>query len=366
MQRVASELLAVLRRKPGVTLHELVMRSTWSRTHFRILPFLFTCYVRLRKLIKNRDLDAVLFSSMVTGTLTIPLRSLLKHYGIRTGVIVHGLDVTTPLGVYQRVVRRVFRSADVILPVSKATGDACVERGLNPDRLCVIHNGVDTERFPEPGTRLQMRAEMLAEFKIDSHTMPGDAFIVCSVGRHVKRKGFAWFIRNVMPSLPENVHYWLVGEGPERSEIARSVREKMLTERVHLLGKISDVQLQALYRGADLFVMPNISVPGDMEGFGIVMLEAGLNGLPSVAAEIEGIREVIKEGKNGVFVASGDSTGFVTAITRFLEDSDLLEETREHAFRYTKHTFGWDTVADQYIRACSRHTLEAMTRESNS
>ncbi len=353
MQRVASELLATLQHKPGVVLHVLAMKSTWASTHIRIAPFLFTTFLRLRKLVKNGDVDAILFSSMVTGTLTIPLRRIMEHHRIRSGVIVHGLDVTTPVGVYQMVIRKVFRSADVILPVSRATGDACIERGLDPDRIRVIHNGVDTERFPQPGARSQMRAELLAMFEVGPDIMPNNAFIVCSVGRQVKRKGFAWFIRNVMPSLPENVHYWLAGEGPERSLIERAVREEMLTERVHLLGKISDVQLKALYRGADLFVMPNIPVSGDMEGFGIVMLEAGLNGLPSVAAEIEGIREVIKEGENGVFVASGDRLGFVSAIKRFLEDSDVLERARVRAFRYTRNTFGWDTIADQYVRACS-------------
>lgn len=354
MQRVASELMATLQHRPDLVVHVLAMRSTWAWTHIRIAPFLFATYLRLRKLIKNGDLDAILFSSMVSGTLTIPLRPLLERHRIRSGVIVHGLDVTTAFGVYQMVVRNVFLSAEVIFPVSQATGDACIERGLSPEHVCVIHNGVDTERFPQLGARLQMRTELLAEFKIAADDMPRDAFIVCSVGRQVRRKGFSWFIRNVMPSLPENVHYWLAGEGPERSAIERAVREEKLTERVHLLGKISDIQLQALYRGADLFVMPNIPVPGDMEGFGIVMLEAGLNGLPSVAAKIEGIREVIKEGENGVFVDSGDSTGFVSAITRFLEDSDLLERAHVQANRYTRDTFGWDTIADQYVQVCSQ------------
>ena len=58
-----------------------------------------------------------------------------------------------------------------------------------------------------------------------------------------------------------------------------------LAERVRILGRVGEELLATLYSGADLFVMPNIPVPGDMEGFGVVMLEAGLNGLPVLAAD---------------------------------------------------------------------------------
>ena len=85
--------------------------------------------------------------------------------------------------------------------------------------------------------------------------------------------------------------------------------------RVRCLGKISEDELVELYRRGQLFVMPNIVVPGDMEGFGIVMLEAGACGLPTLAADLEGIRDVIDEGINGWFAPTEDADAFASGFS---------------------------------------------------
>ncbi len=195
-----------------------------------------------------------------------------------------------------------------------------------------------------------MRAEMLAALSDDQLSLPVNALLLCSVGRQVKRKGFAWFIEHVLPRLPENVHYWLAGDGPETENIRQTAAHHGVSHRVRLLGRISDEHLSLLYRGADLFVMPNIPVPGTMEGFGVVMLEAGLSGLPAIASRLEGIQDVITESKNGHFVESGDAEGFLTAITQYYEDRSQLITASENAATYTASTFGWEAVAEQYVQ----------------
>ena len=85
-------------------------------------------------------------------------------------------------------------------------------------------------------------------------------------------------------------------------------------DRVRRLGRISEEELIELYRRGQLFIMPNIVVPGDMEGFGIVMLEAGACGLPNLAADLEGIRDVIEDGVNGWFAPSEDANAFAARI----------------------------------------------------
>ena len=154
-----------------------------------------------------------------------------------------------------------------------------------------------------------------------------------------------------MPQLPPHVHYWLGGDGPEAGAIQAAIGANGLQDRVRLLGRLGDGQLKELYQGADLFVMPNIPVEGDMEGFGIVMLEAAINGLPTVAARLEGIREVITDGANGYFVESGDVEGYVRRILALDADraqlASLSSSSREHVAR----TFGWDAVASHYVDA---------------
>jgi phosphatidylinositol alpha-1,6-mannosyltransferase len=107
--------------------------------------------------------------------------------------------------------------------------------------------------------------------------------------------------------------------------------------------------LSELRAAADLFVMPNIPVAGDMEGFGVVMLEAGLAGLATVASDLEGIRDVITEGVNGHLVSPLDATAFAGRIRHYVEDRDALARLSGAARRHVVSTFAWPAVADRYV-----------------
>ena len=350
MQRVATELHHALSLLPDVTLDSQILYSSWERVHQRVPFFLMKTALKLRRVAKEHSVDAVLFSSMVTASLTPISKKHLNKAGIKTAAIVHGQDVTTPFGLYQRFVPRVFNSIDAILPVSRATGEQCLERGLPPSKLHVVPNGVSLERFAPLEDRAQMRKELISKINQDSSQLPEKALLLCSVGRQVKRKGFTWFIEHVLPQLPDDVHYWLAGDGPETELIRDTAIKAGVSNRVRLLGRVSDEELALLYRGADLFMMPNIPVAGTMEGFGVVLLESGLNGMPAIAARLEGIQDVIQEGKNGHFVESGDADGFTKAILRYYHDRDSLSSLSHHAAVYTRDTFSWQAVARSYVR----------------
>ena len=109
--------------------------------------------------------------------------------------------------------------------------------------------------------------------------------------------------------------------------IQAAIENNSLQDRVRLLGRMGDAELTQLYQCADVFVMPNIPIPGDMEGFGIVMLEAAMNGLPAVAARLEGIREVITPGKNGYFVETGGVAGYVSRLNSLDSDREAPKRT---------------------------------------
>jgi len=348
MQRVAMELDAAVRRvgtKEGLSDYDtLFLEASWKWVHILAVPFLIKTWITLRRRIRRRDVDVILFSSMVTAALAVPLKKHLRKHGVKAAAIVHGQDVTKPVKVYQNFVPRVFDALDLVMPVSGPTGEACQERGLPPSKCAVVHNGVQLDRFPVPTVPAGARANQPFRAELGE-----DAVLLCSVGRQVKRKGFAWFIEHVMPRLPENVHYWLGGDGPEGEAIQTAIDHAQLGDRVRLLGRLGDEQLKDLYQGADLFIMPNIPVPGDMEGFGIVMLEAAINGLPTVAARLEGIKEVITDGQNGWFVESGDVDGYVDRILSLTNDRTSLANLSLSAREHVASTFGWDAVAGQYL-----------------
>jgi len=347
MQRVARELHDALERSGDVRLHPVVMRATWAETHRRVGPFLASSLMRLRRMFGSGDIDAVLYSSMITAALDPLLRRLRQRQGVGAGVIVHGLDVTTPTRLWQWYVRRVFRSVDRVFPVSRATADACMKRGLELSRVYVVPNGVDVARFG--GERETAGARDRLATIPGLSNLPPDAFVLASVGRHVERKGFAWFAGNVMQLLGETVHYVIAGEGPESARIGEAASAAGVAGRVHLPGRLSESDLLRLYAGADVFVMPNVRVRGDMEGFGVVLLEAALSGTPAVAAAIDGILDVITPGENGVLVESGDAAAFAGAIRRYNEDRALLGEASRRARSHTTANFGWDAIARRYV-----------------
>jgi phosphatidylinositol alpha-1,6-mannosyltransferase len=310
---------------------------------------------------ERREIDAVLFSSMVTASLAIPLKAHLRRCGVLTAAIVHGRDVTLDIPFYQRFVPRVFSAVDAVLPVSRATGEACLQRGLGRRKLYIVPNGVATHRFTSTGSNGSARKLLLRQYA--DQNLPERGLLLCSVGRQVKRKGFAWFVSEVMPLLPDDVHYWLAGDGPEMDDILAAAEKKGVRHRIRLLGRVSEHDLELLYAASDLFVMPNIPVAGDMEGFGVVMLEAGLSGLPTIGSRLEGITDVIDEGQNGHLVPSGDAWGFSEAIMQYYRDHERHSQAKRRAENYVRHGFSWSAIADRYVNVL--HALSTPARVSD-
>lgn len=350
MQRVAVEQRAALERIPEVELSSIVLESSSRWTGIRTVPFLLGLLREIPRRVKRDRIDAVLFSSMVTASAALPLRRLLARNGITTGVIPLGLDVTLPNPAYQRLVPRVFGALDLLFPISRATADACLTRGARPGQILVVPCGADPSRFSDPTDRAAGRRALVEALReLGEPALPEGAKLLFSVGRHQERKGFHWFIDQVMPRLPDDVVYLLGGTGPMTPVIRQAVARHRLEGRVRILGRLAEDTLATCYRGAELFIMPNIPVPGDMEGFGVVMLEAGLSGLPVLAANIEGIRDVVEPGQNGELLPAQEVGAWVAALSRALENGDSRDEAAARARRFTSEHFSWDAIAGQFI-----------------
>lgn len=347
MQRVATELHSALQGRDEVAMRTLALRSSWKWVHIKAVPFLASLAVRLGREAVVHRADTILFSSMTTALPLLFAGPALKKKGVRLAAIAHGLDVTDPNPAYQMAVRRLCGMLDAVMPVSHATGEQLIARGLPGERLHVVPNAVDLDRFKGVAASRGERERLEIT---GAPPLPEDAFLLVTVGRQVRRKGFAWFIENVMPELPKRVVFWLAGDGPERESIEAAIERMGLQRRVCCLGKISETELVELYRRGQLFVMPNIVVPGDMEGFGIVMLEAGACGLPTLAADLEGIRDVIDEGVNGWFAPTEDADAFAARIQALLDDPEALRAAGKRTAEYVTSTFPWNRTAERYLQ----------------
>jgi phosphatidylinositol alpha-1,6-mannosyltransferase len=302
--------------------------------------FLVNLLITLPQKARSHNVDLILFSSMVTASLAYFLQNRIGQPMV---TINHGRDVTLDNAVYQKFVPHVFRALDGVISVSRATRQECIKRGMKAEGGVALPNGFDLAMMDDLPDKYAARSILKDQFSIDFTRKK----VLLTVGRQVKRKGHDWFIRKIFSKLPANVLYLVVGSGPESAKLKKLVKQHGLQNRIFLLGRQPERLLKLAYKAADIFIMPNIPVEGDMEGFGIVLLEANLAETPVVASNLEGIKDVVKNGRNGQTVTPLHADEFAETTCELL-DSDL-EELGRKARQYVQQNFGWERVSKKYL-----------------
>jgi len=341
MQNVSIQLVDALGKNEQVELKTIIQRAPWKGIGIATTIFLFKLLRLIPKAVREFNPDVILFSSMVTAGV-IPFLS--KNIDKPMVTINHGQDVTLPFWVYQKYLPVVFNKLSGVISVSQATRVACIERGMEPEKGVVLPNGLDrrrTSNLPEKGAA---RKKLMEHFGIKPI---GEGFLLLTVGRQVKRKGHAWFIQEVLPRLKHKVNYLVIGDGPEFENIKEVAEKSEFKNSIFLTGRQPDEILKSAYSGSDLFVMPNIPVDGDMEGFGIVLLEANQAGVPAIASDLEGIQDVIEQGVNGYRIPHGKPELFAQKIDQVLENE--LGRLSESSKKYVLDRFSWDTIIKEYV-----------------
>jgi phosphatidylinositol alpha-1,6-mannosyltransferase len=146
---------------------------------------------------------------------------------------------------------------------------------------------------------------------------------VLSVGRLVPNKGHDRLVRAIAAVRAGGVaiELTIVGSGPEEPALRALITELGLREVAHVAGGVSDDELASLYDAADVFALLSVPVGGEVEGFGIVFLEANAHGLPVVAGRSGGSQEAVAHGVSGFVVDNHDEA--VAALTTLATDPDL-------------------------------------------
>lgn len=248
------------------------------------------------------------------------LRPVLRLTGVRSAVMVMGLDVTYENRVYRRLVPTALRQADLVIAISEATRQATIATGVDPGRIAVLRLGVDppTERLDPAASRSRVE---------ESISLGPDRVLLVTLGRLVARKGVRWFVSEVLPLLGPDVHYVVAGDGPELEPIRAAAVAAGVAGRVHLLGGVDDTVREDLLAACDLFVQPNVTVPGDMEGFGLVTIEAAMRDALVVAADLEGIKDAVLPDRTGILVESGDAAAWASTLNALVADRPAMERT---------------------------------------
>jgi glycosyltransferase involved in cell wall biosynthesis len=229
--------------------------------------------------------------------------------------------------------RMTYRRAAETIVLTSAFRQVLVQRyGVRPWNVSVEPPGVDLEHF-SPGAAAAARAEF---------GLAPDIFVAATVRRLVPRMGLeilidAW--SQAIDDLPAGSALLIAGDGPLRNRLSAIAAERGVADSVHVLGPVSDRQLVALYRAADVAVVPTI----EHEGFGLVVIEAAACGTPSIVTAVGGLPEAIAGLDPSLILAPGDAAALRDRLLRAQVDRPTRAATRAYAER-----FGWSNVAERH------------------
>ncbi|MDD5396790.1 MAG: glycosyltransferase family 4 protein [Candidatus Moranbacteria bacterium] len=304
-----------------------------------MLPFFLLVYAPLRILFSTKKYDALLLGSGILGNVSWLIKKVTKKPVV---IVTHGLDLTWKNKLYQKLWVKIFiPSADKLVAVGNETIGVGVARGIAEKKFVFIPNGVDTEKHLIDSSRAEIE-------KIVGKQLENKKILLTS-GRLAKRKGVAWFINNVMPKLDQDFLYVIAGDGKDRQNIEQAISNNGLENRVVTLGYVTDEDRNKLWNACDLFVQPNIKVPGDMEGFGISVIEAGACRLPVLASDMEGLKDAIKDGKNGFLVESENAQAYVDKINELFANGSPREIFGESVRNFVIENYQWKHIAQIYL-----------------
>ena len=304
------------------------------------------------------------------GSMGVACLWLLKQTKIPVIVTFHGLDMTLSSSIFQKILIPKLRNYSAAICVSEYTRKEALLRGFDENSTVTIKNGVDIGMGGTPVKSNECVEMLKTKYDIDV----SQKRIVFTMGRPVKRKGFSWFLNNVLPLLDNDIVLLMAGPIRKNPSVFRralqyvtgkisptlqlvlgmdSDANNMLnalanTENAHHLGSVPYPDLLQLLSLADIFIMPNISVHGDEEGFGLVALEANMRGTFVLASGIEGIAEAVIDGKNGFHLPSGDTQAWTDKIHEVLNDGEALNLLSLHAKAYAQENYSWNRMVDNY------------------
>lgn len=265
---------------------------------------------------------------------------VVKHVlGARLVCFVHGEDVEIArFSREQRwLVERVIGAADRLVCNSSNSRSLLREHwNTSSDRMVVLRPGIDTNRFRPSTDRERVRAELGWN----------DKHVILTLSRLDARKGHDRMIA-AMPRVLERVpdaFYAIVGDGLNANALKAQVAALGLEGRVHFYGGCSDDALVEFCQSCDLFVLPNRQIGGNMEGFGIVLLEAQACGAPVIAGASGGTSETMVEGRTGFLVDCEPHDTLVDPICHLLEDDEIRLRMGREARRLMVERFSWSVV----------------------
>lgn len=280
----------------------------------------------------------------------VALRRLL---GVPYVVCCHGKELVSTARLRRWTNRLLLRYADGVIANSAFTAQLAIRSGARPATVRILRPAFsappDAPDLPDRCMELRRR-----------HNLEGRR-VLLTVGRLVARKGHEQVLRSLKALIGEHdeLRYVIVGDGPERNRLERIVSDAGLSDAVLFTGRVSDQELRAWYQLADIFVMVSRSDEQDIEGFGIVYLEAAFAGLPVIAGRGGGVEDAMVPGVTGLLVDPLSTTELTAALRRLIDNPDEAVAMGDAGRNWVAHE-----ASEERFVARAREILAFASQES--
>lgn len=291
-----------------------------------------------------------------TQWMTLPVSVYMKKRGIIDNIFlaVHGREVlfnpfeknTFFWKVYARYRNSMLSYVDHFFPVSNYTASLLTEEGIDPQKIEVVPNGTDPERF------YPMDEHVREELQLQQKK------ILLTTTRLVSRKG----VDTVIKALPEiikehpEIVYLVVGEGDFEPQLKELVNKLNLREFVRFIGKIPYDDLIKYYNSCDVFIMPSKTEIPDVEGFGLVFLEANACAKPVIGSKAGGIPDAVIHEQTGLLVEEQNPGELAQAVKRLLRNPEFARELGKKGRKRVLEEANWDRVASNILSKIANST----------
>lgn len=221
------------------------------------------------------------------------------------------------------------KAADASIAVSEYTRGMCLDAGADPDRVEVIHPGID---LPPPPT-------------VERDPRPTLLTVATLLFRYKGHDVMARALPLIRAKVPE-ARWVVVGDGPFRPALENAIRSYGIEEAVELRGRVSDRERDEWLDRASVFCMPSRLPAAGLggEGFGIVYLEAAAHGIPAIGGKVAGALDAVLDGETGLLVDPTDHLALAAAATEMLSDPRRAQEMGRAGRAYAEQ-HAWPLIA---------------------
>jgi phosphatidylinositol alpha-1,6-mannosyltransferase len=248
---------------------------------------------------------------------------------------IHGEDIETAATSREQslMVKQVCGKADML--ICNSLNSQNIARRLNYDvgNTVVLHPGADCERFIPVTSDLEFKQDM----GWTEHS------VILTVGRLQARKGHDKMIE-AMPTIlaahPKTL-YCIIGDGDQKPRLLKLVSELKLDKNVLFLNEISDEQMIMCYQQCDIFILPNRTIDNDIEGFGMVLVEAQACGKVVIAGDSGGTAETMLAEQTGFIIDCTNPDLIAAKINQLLSDKVLIKSMGEKGLEFVNELFDW-------------------------